>query len=54
MDIAAIAGLGARTMSKPGVPGVPGLASSLPGFGFAGMPGMDIIANIKETVTKAA
>ena len=34
------------------MPGVPGFGS-LPGLGFA-IPGMDIIANIKETVTKAA
>ena len=53
-DIAAIAGLGASTASKPGVPGVPSLGSSMPGLGLTGLPGMDIVASIKETVTKAA
>ena len=56
-DIAAIAGLGASVASKPGVPGVPSLASSMPGglgLGLTGLPGLDIVASIKETVTKAA
>ena len=53
-DIAAIAGLGASVASKPGVPGMPSLASSMPGsvgLGLIGLPGLDIVASIKETVT---
>lgn len=54
-DIAALAGLGASTMSKPGVPGALSQGSStFAGLGLSGLPGMDIVANIKETVSKAA
>ena len=34
---------------------MPGFGASLPGLGLGGMmPGLDIVANIKETMTKAA